>query len=149
VRVDWVTYGFNLARVVREQSTCIRRKVSCIIFHDKRPIATGFNGVPSGCPHPTEPEHCSRNRLQIAPGQQAAATCCIHAEANAAALVRLTPWHGQDLWAVSWTQPCHGCQQELHAVGVQLCWYLESYPGVGVESDARHPITLKQWSPAE
>ncbi len=128
MRTDWVTYGFRLCSVIRMQSTCVRRKVSCVVFHRNRPIATGFNGVRSGEPHPQTLADCVRHRNGILPGQQPNTACCIHAEQNASDLVRNTPWMGADLWAVSWTEPCEACCIALASVGVTKVYYHEPYP---------------------
>jgi len=38
----------NIAYLVRERSTCLRRKVGAVLVKEKRILATGYNGAPSG-----------------------------------------------------------------------------------------------------
>ena len=47
-RPDWNSYFLNIAKVVSERSTCKRASVGAIIVNDRRIIATGYNGAPSG-----------------------------------------------------------------------------------------------------
>ena len=76
VRSGWDEYFLNIAMVVASRSTCPRASVGAVIVRDKRIVATGYNGAPSGEPHCTEvgclmvDGHCQR---------------VLHAETNAIA----------------------------------------------------------------
>lgn len=50
-REDWETYFMNIAKAVSTRSTCLRRKVGCVIAKDKKIISTGYNGSPKGLLH--------------------------------------------------------------------------------------------------
>ena len=50
-RLPWPEYFMRIARLVAERSTCLRRKVGAIAVKDKRILATGYNGAPSGLTH--------------------------------------------------------------------------------------------------
>ena len=41
----------DIACLVAQRSTCLRRKVGAIAVLDRRILATGYNGAPSGVPH--------------------------------------------------------------------------------------------------
>ena len=47
-RPDWDTYFARITMDVATRSTCLRRSVGALIVKDKRILATGYNGAPSG-----------------------------------------------------------------------------------------------------
>ncbi|HHY46646.1 MAG TPA: hypothetical protein GX506_05020, partial [Firmicutes bacterium] len=50
-RPSWDEYFMEIAQVVARRSTCLRRQVGAIAVKDRRILATGYNGAPSGLPH--------------------------------------------------------------------------------------------------
>ena len=50
-RPSWDEYFMGLANQVAERTTCLRRGVGAIIVKDRRILATGYNGVPTGLAH--------------------------------------------------------------------------------------------------
>ena len=50
-RPSWDEYFMRVAFLVSERSTCLRRKVGAVLVKDKRILATGYNGAPSGIAH--------------------------------------------------------------------------------------------------
>ena len=81
-RLSWDDYFMKILETVKERSTCVRRKVGAIIVKDKRIIATGYNGAPSGLKH-CEEIGCLREKLNIPSGQNHELCRGIHAEQNA------------------------------------------------------------------
>ena len=63
-RPSWDEYFMELAEVVAKRSTCLRRNVGAVVVKDKRVLATGYNGAPSGLAHCTE-TGCLREKLSI------------------------------------------------------------------------------------
>lgn len=51
MRPTWDEYFMQIVDIVKERSTCLRRKVGALIVKDKRILATGYNGAPTGLPH--------------------------------------------------------------------------------------------------
>ena len=47
-RPSWDEYFMTLADEVATRTTCLRRAVGAIIVKEKRILATGYNGVPTG-----------------------------------------------------------------------------------------------------
>ena len=47
-RPSWDEYFMTLANEVATRTTCLRRAVGAIIVKDRRILATGYNGVPTG-----------------------------------------------------------------------------------------------------
>lgn len=48
-RVAWPDYFMNIAHLVAERSTCLRRRVGAVAVKDKRILATGYNGAAVQC----------------------------------------------------------------------------------------------------
>jgi len=47
-RPGWDEYFLEIAQLVAKRSTCLRRKVGALVVKDRRILATGYNGTPSG-----------------------------------------------------------------------------------------------------
>jgi len=50
-RPSWDEYFLRITREVSQRSTCLRRKVGAVLVRDRRILATGYNGAPSGLAH--------------------------------------------------------------------------------------------------
>ena len=68
-RPSWDEYFMELALVVSKRSTCLRQKVGAIIVKDKRILATGYNGAPSGMAHCLD-VGCLREKLKVPSGER-------------------------------------------------------------------------------
>lgn len=71
----------QIAHLVSRRSTCLRRKVGAVLVKDKRILATGYNGAPSGIPH-CQTVGCLRDMLNIPSGQRHELCRGLHAEQN-------------------------------------------------------------------
>ncbi len=78
-RPSWDHYFFEITKLVATRSTCIRRDVGAVIVKDKRILATGYNGAPSGLPHCLD-VGCLREELKIPSGERQEICRGIHAE---------------------------------------------------------------------
>ena len=50
-RPSWDSYFLEIASVIAGRSTCLRRQVGAVLVKDKRLLATGYNGAPTGLEH--------------------------------------------------------------------------------------------------
>ena len=50
-RPSWDEYFLEMASLVSKRSTCLRRSVGAVLVREKRILATGYNGAPSGLKH--------------------------------------------------------------------------------------------------
>ena len=80
-RMPWPDYFMNITYLVRERSTCLRRKVGAIAVKDRHILATGYNGAPSGVRHCLE-TGCLREQMGIPSGQRHEICRGLHAEQN-------------------------------------------------------------------
>ena len=81
-RPSWDDYFMRIAHEVAKRSTCLRRNVGAVVVLDKRILATGYNGAPSGLPHCAE-TGCLRDQLNVPSGERTELCRGLHAEMNA------------------------------------------------------------------
>ena len=118
----------QIAHVVATRSTCIRRHVGAVLVFDKRILATGYNGVPSGIEH-CGVRGCLREQLGIPSGTQHELCRGLHAEQNAlvqAARHGGIASDGATLYCTA--HPCVQCTKMLINAGVRRIVFGESYP---------------------
>ncbi|WP_163328534.1 deoxycytidylate deaminase [Desulfurobacterium thermolithotrophum] len=126
-RPSWDEYFMSIAEMVSTRSTCIRRKVGAVLVKDKRIIATGYNGPPSGLKHPEE-VGCLREKLNIPSGERHELCRGLHAEQNAIIQAALhgVSTKGSILYCTHC--PCSLCTKMLINAGVVKIIYKEGYP---------------------
>lgn len=81
-RPSWDEYFLEMAHLVAKRSTCLRRSVGAVLVKDKRILATGYNGAPSGLKHCVD-IGCLRQKLKIPSGERHELCRALHAEQNA------------------------------------------------------------------
>lgn len=117
----------EVAGVVARRSTCLRRSIGAVLVRDKRILATGYNGAPSGLPHCTE-VGCARERLGVPSGERQEMCRGLHAEQNA--LIQAAR-HGISVQGSSiycTTEPCSLCAKMLINAGICRIVYRDPYP---------------------
>lgn len=126
-RLSWDDYFIQLAYLVAKRSTCTRRSVGAVAVKDRRILATGYNGAPSGVPHCAE-VGCLRSELGIPSGQRHEICRAVHAEQN---LIIQSARYGvslQDAEVYCTTKPCFICAKMLMNCGVRTVYYVAGYP---------------------
>jgi dCMP deaminase len=81
-RRDRINYYLDIAQVVSERATCLRRKFGSIIVNNDEIISTGFNGAPRGRENCCDRNSCLREELGVPKGQRFEICRSVHAEAN-------------------------------------------------------------------
>jgi len=109
----------DIAERVAQRSTCPRRSVGAVIVMQKRILATGYNGAPSGMDHCTDvgclmvDDHCIRT---------------LHAEQNA--IIQAAQFgvgtRGAEIYSTS--SPCSSCAKTIINAGMTKVWYRDGYP---------------------
>ncbi len=126
-RPSWDEYFMALANQVATRTTCLRRAVGAVIVKDRRILATGYNGVPSGIRHCAE-VGCLREQLGVPSGQRHEICRGLHAEQNA--IIQAARF-GPDIDGASIyvnTQPCVVCAKMLINAGIKEIVYQNPYP---------------------
>ena len=127
-RNKWDRRFMDIARQVGTWCTCHRRKVGAIVVKDKRIIATGYNGAPSGVENCIERGFCLRDKLKIASGTKAEMCYAVHAEQNAivqAAKLGISV-EGATIYVTH--QPCSMCTRIIINSGIKRIVYGMEYP---------------------
>ncbi len=126
VRPSWDEYFMEIAALVATRSTCRRRSVGAILVRDKRILATGYNGAPSGLAHCLD-IGCLREDLNVASGQRHELCRGIHAEQNA---IIQAAFHGFSIRGATLYcthLPCAICTKMLINAGIERIYYRNGY----------------------
>lgn len=126
-RPSWDEYFMTLANEVATRTTCLRRAVGAIIVKDRRILATGYNGVPTGLAHCVE-TGCLRQQLGVPSGQRHEICRGLHAEQNA---IIQAARYGINITGASiyiTTQPCVVCAKMLINADIEEIIYSNPYP---------------------
>ena len=126
-RPSWDEYFMAICEQVGGRSTCLRRSVGAVVVRDRRILATGYNGTPSGLAHCAE-VGCLREQMGIVSGSNHELCRGIHAEQNAViqAAKYGIPIEGATLYTSH--QPCVLCAKILINAGVREIVYRYPYP---------------------
>jgi dCMP deaminase len=116
----------EITRLVAKRSTCLRRAVGAILVMDKRILATGYNGAPSGLAHCAE-TGCLRETQRIPSGERHELCRGLHAEQNA---IIQAAYHGiriQGSTLYCTTHPCAICAKMIINAGIRAIFYESGY----------------------
>lgn len=117
----------DIALTVTRRASCLRRRVGALLVQDRRILATGYNGAPSGLPHCAE-TGCLRQQLGVPSGERQELCRGLHAEQNAIIQAAL---HGVAVTGATLyctLEPCIVCAKMLINAGVVRVVFLGNYP---------------------
>jgi dCMP deaminase len=126
-RPSWDEYFLEISALVKTRSTCLRRQVGAVFVRERRMLATGYNGAPSGLRH-CEEVGCIRDREGVPSGERHELCRGTHAEQNA---MLQAAHHGVSLnesILYCTDQPCVLCAKMLINAGVKKIIALGGYP---------------------
>lgn len=125
-RPSWQEYFTEITSLVASRSTCRRRKVGALLVKNKRILATGYNGAPTGVPHCID-VGCLREDMGIPSGERHELCRGLHAEQNAIlqAAHHGVSIDGADLYSTN--LPCVICTKMIINAGIRRVYYLDGY----------------------
>jgi dCMP deaminase len=125
-RPSWQEYFTEITQMVSTRSTCKRRHVGAILVKNKRILATGYNGAPSGVAHCLD-VGCLRDQMGIPSGERHELCRGLHAEQNAIlqAAHHGVSIDGADLYCTN--LPCIICSKMIINAGIKRVYYLDGY----------------------
>jgi dCMP deaminase len=126
-RPSWDEYFMSIAELAATRSTCLRRQVGAVIVKDKKILATGYNGAPSGLKHCLD-IGCLRDKLGIPSGERHELCRATHAEQNAIVQAALFGVSIKEGTMYSTTQPCILCSKLIINAGIKKIVIKDSYP---------------------
>ena len=127
-RPSWDEYFLEVAGLVSKRATCLRRKVGAVLVKDKRILATGYNGAPSGLRDCLEIGFCPREKLKIPSGQRHELCRGLHAEQNVIIQAALHGASAKDSVLYLTNQPCIICAKMLINAGIKEIVIAGEYP---------------------
>jgi len=125
-RPNWDEYFMNIAELVSKRSTCLRRGVGAVLVRDRRILATGYNGAPSGMRHCLD-AGCVREQLNVPSGERHELCRGLHAEQNAIIQAALhgVSIKGSTLYCTN--HPCIICSKMIINAGIVLVIVRDHY----------------------
>ena len=82
-RRDKVNYYLDLAEMVSQRSTCLRKHYGAVIVNNDEVVSTGYVGAPRGRKNCSDIGRCIREELHVPRGERYELCRSVHAEANA------------------------------------------------------------------
>lgn len=127
MRPRWDEYFMDIVELVKTRSTCLRRQVGAVIVKNKRILATGYNGVPTGIEH-CDRVGCLRQKYNIPSGQRHELCRAVHAEQNAIVQAAMagTSIYGATIYINA--QPCSLCAKMIINAGIKKIIFKGEYP---------------------
>lgn len=125
-RPSWPEYFMAITKLVATRSTCLRRHVGAILVKDKRILASGYNGAPSGLKH-CEEVGCLRTDSSIPSGERHELCRGLHAEQN---VIIQAAYHGisiKDAILYCTNKPCVICTKMIINAGITKIYYEDGY----------------------
>ena len=132
-RDNWDQYFMTKAYISSLRSTCGSRRVGAVIVRDKRDIASGYNGYPSGAEHCIDggcPRFAARQEGKLDSGEYKDEFPCeaFHAEHNAINQCLREGVSTKDTVIYCTTFPCRECAKKILGAGIIKIYYVEGYP---------------------
>ena len=125
-RPSWEEYFMDITHLVSKRSTCLRRQVGAVVVKDKKILATGYNGAPSGLQHCLD-VGCLRQQQGIPSGERHELCRGLHAEQNA---IIQAAYHGVAIRGATLyctNHPCTICSKMIINAGIERIIYEEGY----------------------
>lgn len=126
-RPAWDEYFLEVAQLVSKRATCLRRRVGALLVKDKKILATGYNGAPSGLGHCLD-IGCLREKLKIPSGERHELCRGLHAEQNVILQAALYGVSTKDSTLYITNQPCIICAKMLINAGIKEIVTCGDYP---------------------
>lgn len=122
-------YYLNIAHVVSERATCLRRKWGAVIVKNDIIVSTGYNGAPRDATNCCDVGFCKREKLNIPSGERYELCVAVHAEQNAMIQASHEDMDGATMY-ISGTdlttgkivenfKPCLLCQRMIINAGIE------------------------------
>lgn len=127
-RRDKINYYLDIAEVVLERGTCLRRNFGAIIVKNDQIVSTGYVGAPRGRRNCCDIGECMRSRLNVPRGERYELCRSVHAEANAIIHASRADMIGSTLYLVGREMqngeyvkaaaPCSMCRRMIINAGI-------------------------------
>ncbi len=109
-------YFMSVAEEASKLSSATRLRVGCVLVRDKRVLATGYNGTPSGYYTNICEDETGTTKDVV-----------IHAELNALLQMAMSTESSKNSTAYTTHAPCINCAKSLAQAGIKKLIYKEEY----------------------
>ncbi len=146
-RRDKVNYYLDLADVVAQRSTCLRKHYGAVIVKNDEVISTGYVGAPRGRQNCTDIGRCIREEMKIPRGERYELCRSVHAEMNAIICAPRAEMLGASMYLsgvdartgayVEHTNSCSMCKRVIINSGIETVYIRDdknTYREIPVES---------------
>lgn len=147
-RRDKVNYYLDLAEVVSQRGTCIRRRYGAVIVKNDEVISTGYAGAPRGRKNCCDLQYCIREKMKIPRGERYELCRSVHAEANAIISASRDQMMGSSLYLVGTevntgkyvenSSCCSMCKRQVINAGIETVYIRDS-------KDQYRVVKVQEW----
>lgn len=147
-RRDKVNYYLDLAEIVAQRGTCMRRLYGAVIVKNDEVISTGYVGAPRGRKNCSDMGICVRQKLQIPRGERYELCRSVHAEANAIISASRDKMIGSSLYLtgmeadskeyVAHSSSCSMCKRLVINAGIETVYIRDS-------KEEYRTVSVSQW----
>lgn len=131
-RRDKINYYLDLAKMVSQRSTCLRKHYGAVIVKNDEVISTGYVGAPRGRKNCTDIGVCIREKLSVPRGERYELCRSVHAEANAIISASRDKMIGSALYLVGVeastgeyvknSSSCSMCKRQIINAGIETVY---------------------------
>lgn len=128
-RRDKINYYLDLAEMVSQRCTCLRRHYGAVIVKNDEVISTGYVGAPRGRKNCSDMGYCIRKQMNIPRGERYELCRSVHAEANAIISASRDQMIGSSLYLVGKeadtgeyiknANSCSMCKRQIINAGIE------------------------------
>ena len=128
-RRDKINYYLDLAEMVSQRGTCLRRRYGAVIVKNDEVISTGYVGAPRGRKNCSDLGVCIRQKLNVPRGERYELCRSVHAEANAIISASRDKMSGSSLYLVGIemdtgdyvqnANSCSMCKRQIINAGIE------------------------------
>lgn len=147
-RRDKINYYLDLAEVVSQRSTCLRRRYGAVIVKNDTVVSTGYSGAPRGRKNCSDTKICIREKLRIPRGERYELCRSVHAEANAIICASREEMIGSSMYIVGTeassgqyiekSNSCSMCKRMIINAGIERVYIRDT-------KDEYRMISVQDW----
>ena len=143
-----INYYLDLAEIVGQRGTCLRRHYGAVIVKNDEVISTGYVGAPRGRKNCSDLGVCIRQKMNVPRGERYELCRSVHAEANAIISASRGKMIGSTLYLVGKevatgeyvknSNSCSMCKRMIINAGIDRVYIRDS-------KDEYRMIQVQQW----
>ena len=126
MRPNKTDYYLDVAEVISERSTCLKRHYGAVIVKNDEIISTGYNGAVRGMENCCDLGYCQRKDMPRGTGYDSP-KCAVHAEANAITKVAASSNSSWGATIYVTAAPCIECAKLIIQSGIKRVFYSTKY----------------------